>query len=82
MSLINHYSILWGGAFLFGLLAFFFRKDETKKKYLGIIAGISVVLLAVWFSMRAQSGSTEAASVLRQQIGQGQVVLLELQSPF
>ena len=82
MSLINHYSILWGVAFLFGLLAYLFRKDETKKKYLGILAGISVVLLAIWFSIRAQTGSTEAASVLREQIGQGQAVLLELQSPF
>ena len=32
--------------------------------------------------MRAQTGSTEAASVLSEQIGQGQPVLLELQSPF
>ena len=82
MSLINHYSILWGVALLFGLFAYFFRNDETKKKYLRIIAGISVVLLALWFSMRAQTGSTETASVLRQQIGQGEPVLLELQSPF
>ena len=82
MSIINHYSILWGVAFLFGLLAYFVRKDKARKKYLGIIAGISVVLLAAWFTMRAQSGSTESASILREQIGQGQAVLLELQSPF
>ena len=82
MSLINHYSILWGVAILFGLLAYFFRKDETKRKYVGIIAGISLVLLAIWSNTRAQTGSTEAASLLRRQIGQGQAVLLELQSPF
>ena len=82
MSLINHYSILWGVLFLFGILAFLVRKDEARKKKLRIIAGISVVLLAIWFSMRTQTGSTEAAAVLRDQIGQGQAVLLELQSPF
>ena len=82
MPLINHYSILWGVAFLFALFAYIFRKDDAKKKKLYIVTGGVVVLLAVWFTMRAQTGSTESASILREQIGQGQPVLLELQSPF
>ncbi len=82
MSLINHYSILWGVVFLFALFAYIFRKDDAKKKKLFIATGIVVTLLAVWFTMRAQTGSTETASALRGQIGQGQPVLLELQSPF
>ena len=82
MSLINHYSILWGVAFLFALLLYFFRKDEAKKKKLFALTGITLVLLTVWFTTRAQTGSTEAASTLRDQIGKGQPVLLELQSPF
>ncbi len=82
MSLINHYSILWGVAFLFALFAFVFRKDAAKKRKLYIVTGSVVVLLAFWFTARAQTGSTESASLLREQIGQGQPVLLELQSPF
>ncbi|MBT3315663.1 MAG: hypothetical protein HN390_13725 [Anaerolineae bacterium] len=82
MSLINHYSILWGVAFLFALFAYIFRKDDAKKKKLYIITGSAVVLLGFWFTARAQTGSTESASALRQEIGQGQPVLLELQSPF
>ena len=82
MSLINHYSILWGVAFLFALLLYFFRKDDAKKKKLYIFTGITVVLLSIWFTTRAQTGSTETALILREQIGQGQPALLELQSPF
>ena len=82
MSLINHYSILWGVAFLFGLFLFLFRKDDVKRKRLFAITGVVVVLLSVWFTFRAQTASKEAASVLREEIGQGQPVLLELQSPF
>jgi hypothetical protein len=82
MSLINHYSILWGVAFLFAIFVYIFRKDDAKKKRLYIVSGSVVVLLAVWFTMRAQTGNTEPASMLREQIGQGQPVLLELQSPF
>lgn len=82
MSLINHYSILWGVAFLFALFLFLFRKDEVKKKKLFAITGVVVVLLAVWFTTRAQTGSKAVASALREEIGQGQPVLLELQSPF
>ncbi len=82
MSLINHYSILWGVAFLFALFVYIFRKDDARKKRLYIVTGGVFVLLAVWFTMRVQTGSTESASLLRGQIGQGQPVLLELQSPF
>ena len=82
MSLINHYSILWGVVFLFALLLYLFRKDDAKKRKLYIFTGITVVLLSIWFTTRAQTGSTESASTLRDQIGQGQPVLLELQSPF
>ena len=82
MSLINHYSILWGVAFLFAIFLYIFRKDDAKKKKLYIFTGITVVLLSIWFTARAQTGSTASASALREQIGQGQPVLVELQSPF
>ncbi|MBT3190756.1 MAG: hypothetical protein HN736_03590 [Anaerolineae bacterium] len=82
MSLINHYSMLWGVAFLFGLFLFLFRKDDAKKKKLYAVTGVVVLLLAVWFTTRAQTGSKESALDLREEIGQGQPILLELQSPF
>ncbi len=82
MSLINHYSTLWGLGILFALSAFFLLRGERSTKKLGVLAGISIMLLGIWFAVRPQSGMDEAADTLRASIGQGQPVLLELQSPY
>lgn len=82
MSLINHYSTLWGLGILFALAAYFLTRGERSAKKLGILAIIGVALVGVWFAVRPQSGLDETASTLRAEIGQGTPVLLELQSPY
>jgi hypothetical protein len=82
MSLINHYSILWGFVIVLIPLTFFLLRDGAKKKDFVILGGIAVLLLGVLLLIRPEAGSRETTSALRGQIGQGQPVLLELQSPF
>lgn len=82
MSLINHYSTLWGLGILFALATFLLARGERSAKKLGLLAIIGVALVATWFAIRPQSGSTESAPSLRAEIGQGTPVLLELQSPY
>ena len=82
MSLINHYSILWGFAIVLIPLAFFLLRDGAKKKDFIILGGVAVLCLGTLFLIGPEPGSKESASALREQIGQGQPVLLELQSPF
>lgn len=82
MSLINHYSTLWGLGILFALAAYFLTRGERSAKKLGLLSMIGVALVATWFAIRPQSGSTETANTLRAEIGQGTPVLLELQSPY
>ncbi len=82
MSLINHYSILWGFAFILALSAFFLlRGERTCQKYITLVV-ISILLVGAWFAIRPKSGSTESADALRAVIGQGTPVFVELQSPY
>ena len=82
MSLINHYSTLWGLGILFALATYFLLRGERSAKKQIALALIGVALVATWFAIRPQSGSNEAADTLRAAIGQGQPILLELQSPY
>ncbi len=82
MSLINHYSTLWGLGILFALAAYFLTRGERSAKKLGLRAMVGLALVATWFAIRPQSGSTEPATSLRAEIGQCTPVLLELQSPY
>ncbi len=82
MSLINHYSTLWGLGIIFAVAAYFLlRGERSAKKQLTLVL-IGVALVTTWFAIRPQSGSNEAADTLRAEIGQGTPVLLELQSPY
>jgi len=82
MSLINHYSTLWGLGIIFVLSAYFLLRGERSAKKQITLALIGVALVGTWFAIRPQSGSDASASTLRAEIGQGTPVLLELQSPY
>ena len=82
MSLINHYSTLWGLGILFALAAYFLTRGERSAKKLGILAIVGVALVGTWFAIRPQSGLDAPTASLRAEIGQGTPVLLELQSPY
>ena len=82
MSLINHYSTLWGLGIIFVLAAYFLMRGERSAKKQIALTLIGLALVGAWFAIRPQSGSGESASTLRAAIGQGMPVLLELQSPY
>jgi hypothetical protein len=82
MSLINHYSILWGFAFILALSAYFLLRGERSARKLAALTLIGVALVGAWFAIRPKSGSTESADALRAVIGQGTPVFVELQSPY
>ncbi len=82
MSLINHYSTLWGFGIIFTLSAYFLLRGERSAKKLAVLTLIGVALVGAWFAIRPQSGSEAPADSLRAEIGQGTPVLLELQSPY
>lgn len=82
MELINHYSMLWSGLFVIGLVAFFLLRDGFKQSDGFILAGIVIVMSAIWLVLRPARGTEAAAPDVLAEVGQGQPVLLELQSPF
>lgn len=82
MELINHYSMLWSGLFVIGLVAFFLLRDGFKASDGFILAGILVALGAIWLFLRPARGTDTAAPEVLSEVGGGQAVLLELQSPF
>ena len=82
MEIINQYSILWSGIIILGAAAFFLlRKDYSLKSSLKVV-GIAAVLLVGWLVIRPQEASTTELAQFKAEIGQGQSVLLELQSPY
>jgi hypothetical protein len=82
MQIINQYSIVWSSLIVLFLVGFFtFRKGFNPQRIL-VVAGTCIVLLASWFILRPDPASTEDLSQLRNEIGAGQSVLLELQSPY
>lgn len=82
MQLINHYSMLWSGSFVFVLIAYFLLRDGFKVNDALILIAVLVGLSAIWLVLRPQSGQREKTFSLLSEVGQGQAVLLELQSPF
>lgn len=82
MAIVNHYSMLWGAVFILGLAAFFLlRKGYKPESGLKLIL-IAVVLLLGWFLLRPPGASTTELAQFQAEFGQGQSVLLELQSPY
>ncbi len=82
MVFINQYSILWSSLIILGLVAYFLlRKGYTPGKGL-IVAAVAAVLLVGWFAIRPEQASTTELSKFEAELGQGQSVLLELQSPY
>ncbi len=82
MELINQYSIVWSAILILGAAAFFLlRKDYSFMSGLKVV-GIAAVLLVGWLVIRPQQASTTELTQFKAEIGQGQSVLLELQSPY
>ena len=82
MQLINHYSMVWFGVFVIGLVAFFLLRDGFKRSDAFILIAVLVGLSAIWLILRPERGQSSPSSELFADVGQGLAVLLELQSPF
>jgi len=82
MEIINHYSMLWSGVLILGVAAFFFlRKGYEPKSGFKLVA-LAAILLVGWLILRPEQASTTEFGQFKAELGQGQIVLLELQSPY
>ncbi len=82
MSLINHYSMLWGGVLILVLAAYtLLRKGFQPKRGLVLVV-LGAALVAAYLFLRPDQASTTEMSAFRAELGSGQAVLLELQSPY
>ena len=82
MEIINHYSMLWIGIIILGLVAFVLLRKGFKSKDVIKLAVLAVVLLIAWLLLRPQQASTTEIAQFQAQLDQGLPVLLEMQSPY
>ena len=59
----------------------FLRKGVKLKNGIGLLSLI-VVLLGIWLFLRPEKASTNELIEFQSKIGQGQAVLVEMQSPY
>ena len=82
MELINQYSMLWGGVITLGLVTFVILRKGFKFRDGIILLVLAVGLFSVWVLIRPDQANTNELAEFRSQIGQGQAVLVEMQSPY
>ena len=82
MEIINQYSMLLSGLFILELTALvFFRRGINLKNGIGLLA-VALALFTAWLFLRPEQASTYQMAEFRSQIGQGNAVLVEMQSPY
>jgi len=82
MEIVNQYSMLWGGVLLLCLAAFVFLRKSFKLRDGIILFALAIALVTVWMFIRPEQASTNELEEFLSQIGQGQAVLVEMQSPY
>jgi len=82
MEIINHYSMLWSGVLILGVAAFFILRKGYEPKSGFKLAALAAILLVGWLVLRPEQASTTEFAQFNAELGQGQFVLLELQSPY
>ncbi len=82
MEIINNYSMLWSGIFILGVAAFFFLRKGYEPKSGFKLVGLTAILLVGWLVLRPEQASTTEFAQFKSELGQGQIVLLEMQSPY
>ena len=82
MPIINQYSMLLSGVFILGFAAFVFLRKGFKLRDGVILLLLTLALIAVWTFLRPEQASTNELGEFQSQIGQGQAVLVEMQSPY
>jgi hypothetical protein len=82
MLFINQYSMVWSGAIIIGLASFLLlRKGITPWRIMSVL-GIGVLFFGGWLALRPDPASTDNLDQFQSELGSGQTVLLELQSPY
>ena len=82
MQIFNQYSMLWGGIFILGLAAFVLLHKGIKLKDGITLFVLAIALFGIWLFLRPEQASTNELGDFQSQIGQGQAVLVEMQSPY
>ena len=82
MEFINHYSMLWSGVLILAVAAFFLLRKGYEPKSGFKLVVLAAILLVGWLVVRPEQASTTEFSQFEAELGQGQTVLLELQSPY
>jgi len=82
MEIINQYSMLLSGIAILGLVIFVFIHKGFKPRDSIVLLLLALALFAVWMFIRPEQANTDELAEFRSQIGQGQVVLVEMQSPY
>ena len=82
MPIINQYSMLLSGVVILGLAAYVFLRKGFKSRDGIVLFVLSVGLVVIWMFIRPEQASTNELGEFQSQIGQGQAVLVEMQSPY
>jgi len=82
MEIINHYSMLWSGVMILAVAAFFILRKGYEPKSGFKLVVLAAILLVGWLVLRPEQASTTEFAQFEAELGQGQTVLLELQSPY
>ena len=82
MQLINQYSMLLSGVFILSLAGFVFLRKGFKLRNGIVLLVLTLALFAVWIFIRPDQANTDELLEFQSQIGQGQAVLVEMQSPY
>ena len=82
MQIINQYSMLWGGIVILSLAALVFLRKGIKPRDGIKLFALFLALFVVWLVIRPERASTNEMAEFQSKIGQGQAVLLEMQSPY
>ncbi len=82
MGIINHYSMLWGGAIVFGFALIYFLRKGFRPRAGLMLGAIALLLVGGWLFVRPEQATTTQMEAFKANLGQGKAVLLELQSPY
>jgi preprotein translocase subunit YajC len=82
MKIANHYSMLWGAIIIMGLVIYFILRRGFKPTDVILVLAAAAVLLISWLVLRPDQATISEYGQFQADLGQGQAVLLELQSPY
>ena len=74
--------MLWFAVIILGLAVYLVLRRRPKNRAILPIVAVAASLLIGWFILRPEPATTAVYGQFQSELGQGQSVLLELQSPY